>query len=413
MKKVNYISTFILMFLLAGCSGFNHDHSHHDSGGHEESETGKVKEEVHLLQKQMDVMNIQLGQFQYLNLSTTVKSNGQLDLPPQNQASLSSVLGGRVVEVFVIEGEQVQKGQALASLEHPDFVELQEQYLKAKSHFAFLELNYQREKSLFADSVISIKSFQQMELEYNLEMAEVAALEAKLKMLDVDIEHLNTGKLSETIPVKSPIDGFVRHVEINIGKYVQPQQEMFEITDNEHIHIDLMVYEKDLDKVQEGQQVIFSLANQPDRVFEGTVFSVGKSFEQQPKAMVVHAEIENKEGNLLPGMYVDARIITEEGNVRALPNDAIVSDGGLDYIFVLSENENHVHEQEDGHHHEQAHEDEFIFKLVEVNTGASDIGFTETVPVVEVSDSSRVVTKGAYYLLAEMKKGEGGHGHHH
>ena len=101
-------------------------------------------------------------------------------------------------------------------------------------------------------------------------------------------------------------------------------------------------------------------------------------------------------------MYVDARIITNNETVMALPNDAIVNHEGLDYIFAMISKSN-----------EEGHEDEYIFKKIEVNTGVSDMGFTHVVPAEYLPEEIKVVTKVAYYLMAEMNKGTGGHGHHH
>lgn len=418
----NSIYTIIMLSLLAfGCGEHSHDgHEGHDHGeeSHEEEEADS-KTEVHLLQNQMDIMGIEMGNFQFLNLSTTVKSNGQLEVPPQNKASLSALLGGRVKSVNVLAGDYVHKGQVLAMLEHPDFIELQEKYLAARVKSGLLEKNFLRKKKLFEENVSSAKDFEKAEAEHLSARALVNGLKAKLQMLDIDIIAIESGEFISAIPVKSLISGFVQVVEINIGMYVQPEQHLFEIVDNAEIHIDLKVYEKDMGKIKNGQKVIFSLTSNPDSVFEGTIFALGKSFENESKAMVVHAEITNKRGNLLPGMYVDARIVTTEERVRALPRGAIVSDGGMNYIFVLDSgpddgdhHENHDHAGHD-HGHEEDHSGEYIFRKVEINTGASDIGFTEVAPVDELAADARIVTKGAFYLLAEMKKGEGGHGHHH
>lgn len=111
----------------------------------------------------------------------------------------------------------------------------------------------------------------------------------------------------------------------------------------------------------------------------------------------MHAEIDNKTGDLLPGMYVDARIITASKKVQALPSDAIVTDGGLEYIFVRSNNM----DPEAG----------FVFKMVPVKTGICDLGHCEVQLLAELPQASEIVTEGAFYLLAEMNKGEGGHEH--
>lgn len=414
----------ICAFFVMAFFGCSHDHDHDDHGhDHAEDTQGQEAEEhvededVHLLQKQMDVMGIELSSFQYLNLSTTVKANGQLELPPQNQASISAILGGRVKGIEVVEGDFIRKGQTLARLEHPDFIEIQEQYMMARSEFEYLEQDYQREKSLLADGIIPEKDFQKTVSEFRASLAEINALKLKLEMLHINPKSVEEGNFISSIPVKSPIKGFVKQIEVNMGKFVEPETEMFEIVDNDHIHIDLMVYEKDLNKIKNKQKVMFSLSSHPDSVFEGSVFAIGRSFEKEPKAMVVHAEIENRRGNLLPGMYVDARIITDKRKTQALPNDAIVADGGLNYVFVLQPDQGSGgHESGTGAHShgpDGGHDDEYIFRKIEVNTGATDIGFTEVVPAYNLPENVKIVTKGAYYLLAEMKKGEGGHGHHH
>lgn len=421
MRTQNHIYTLLILLFTISCGASdknNQGDEHKEESAHNhEVNKEENKEEVHLVQKQMDVMGIELGKFQYLNLSTTVKSNGQLELPPQNKASLSAIMGGRVKSVNVLVGDYVTKGQILATLEHPVFVELQEQYLTSKSQLKFLENDYERKKGLYTDSISSEKTFQQSEADYNSAIAKVNGLKAKLKLLDIDITTVEKGNFHSAIPIRSPINGYIRLIEINMGKYIQPEKEMFEIVDNEHIHIDLLVYEKDMNKVKKGQKVVFSLANNPNEVFEGKIFAVGKSFEKEPKAMVVHAEIDNRNNHILPGMYVDARIITNDERVQAVPNDAIVSEGGLSYIFVLkpASTVNHAHEEGEDHNHGESenHEDEHVFRKIEVNIGATDIGFTEVVPAYSLPDHIQIVTKGAFYLFAEMKKGEGGNGHHH
>ncbi len=422
-KTYKLIIAMFGLFLFTNCSQQQAEDDH-------EPEEAKKEDEEHLLQKQMDVMGIELGQFREVNLSTTVKANGQLELPPRNKASLSTVLGGRVKDVFVIEGDHVTKGQTLALLEHPDFIQMQQDYIESRSKLTFLEKNYYRKKQLYQDSISSAKNFQQAKAEYHAALANVNSLKAKLNLLNIDISAVEKGQIFSDIPIKSTINGYVRQVEVNIGTFVEPPQGMFEIVDNEHIHIDLMIYEKDISKIKEGQNVIFSLATKPDTIYQGRIFAVGKAFENDIKAVTVHAKIENKSGYLLPGMYVDARVVTDQRKVVALPDEAIVSDAGLNYIFIQKkkgeeQHNNHSHlpaetlvkagsEKEPDHNQEKEnHDNEYIFKKIEVNTGASDIGFTEIVPAQQIPENATVVIKGAYYLLAEMKKGEEGAGHHH
>jgi cobalt-zinc-cadmium efflux system membrane fusion protein len=437
------LSTVLLVVLLTNCE---HSHTKSDPhAGHDheaEKEAVTATDEVHMVQRQMDVMDIRLGQITQANLSTTIKTNGNLELPPQNKASVSSVLAGRVKSIRVIEGDRVSKGKTLAILENPDFIQVQQDYMDSKNQLLYLEKEYLRKKQLFQDSISSAKDFQRAESEYRGMQARFNSLKAHLRMMQIDVAAVERGEILTEIPVRSPINGYVRLVEVNIGSYIEPERELFEIVDNERIHIDLMIYEKDIQKIKKGQKVNFTLAGIPDRIFEGSIFAIGKAFNDDVKAITVHAKIDNKSGDLLPGMYVDARIVTDQYMADALPDEAIVSDGGLNYIFILKETEGHdhsddpvveenheEHDEEDGHDHsmeegtedheedehdhpaEDLHEGEFIFQKIEINTGESDIGFTEVVPVQEIPENAKVVIKGAYYLHAEMKKGEGGHHH--
>ena len=101
-------------------------------------------------------------------------------------------------------------------------------------------------------------------------------------------------------------------------------------------------------------------------------------------------------------MYVEAGIEVGQRKTRALPEAAIVRDGGMDYIFVWA--------KEDTSH---GQEGERVFLKQEVKVGIRDLGYAEVVPADPLSDSAKVVTRGAFYLMAELNKGDGEHGHHH
>ena len=413
MKTYKNIIFSLYILLLIGCksniSSETDEHGHEEHGHHEEESND---EQVALLPKQMEVMDIQLGKFQELNLSTTVKSNGQLELPPQNKASLSALFGGRVKSVLVIQGQAVKKGQVLALLENPKFIEIQKEYINAKNQADFFRKEYLRKNDLIKENITSVKNFQKAEADYFQSKGLLQAALAQMELIGLNTSSVEKNGVVSAIPITSPLEGFVRLVEVNIGKYVEPRDEMFEIVDNDHIHIDLMVYEKDINKVKDGQKVIFSLSSIPEKVFNAKVFAVGKSFENEPRALKVHAEITDKDAGLLPGMYVDARIVTNDKKVIAVPNDAIVTESGLSYIFVQTDEEDHEdahqHESEDHHVHK---EEKLVFQKIEINTGATDIGFTEIVPAQKIPVDPVIVIKGAYYLLAEMGKNERGHSH--
>jgi len=402
MKNLNTIIILLVLALaIQSCSeGTNkEDAMHEGEHGHDHEETHP--DDVHLVQNQMTSMNIQLGTMENLALESSIKSSGQLELPPQNKASVSSLIPGRVARIEVLSGDKVRKGQVIAYLENPDFIDMQQKLISQKSELQFLEADFKRKTALVKEKISSRKEYERAKAKFETAQANYLANEQKLGLLHINTDRILAGKIYTMIPIQSPIGGYVRKVEVNIGKYVLPENELFEIVDNDHIHIDLRVYEKDIHRVKVGQKIKFSLQTKPNQIFEGEIFALGKAFEPEQKAMMVHAEISNKSDEILPGMYVNALIITEAEETKVLPNDAIVSDGGLNYVFALKPIK------------EKGHEDEFVFRKIEVNLGASENERTAVVPVYQLPDDTKYVVSGAFYLLAEMKKGEGGHGHHH
>jgi membrane fusion protein, heavy metal efflux system len=388
MKNIIKLSAiFLFLFILGSCQ---------DKTTQQIEERDEYNEEssnlIALQRKQLDVMNIELGAINKVNLGATLKVNGQLELPPQKMASVSAIIGGRVQSVAVIEGDLVNKGEVIARLSNPEFITMQREYLSAKSSISFLEKDYKRKKELLKEGITSARAFQQAEAAYFDGKADLNASRATLQLMGIDISALEKGNINLTIPVIAPIKGYIQKVEINIGKSILAEQEMFEIVDNEHLHVGLKVFEKDIDKAKVGQKITFSLTTRPDKIYEGEIFALGRAFDTDTRAVKVHAKIIGAHDGLLTGMYVEARIITADKKVDALPDEAFVSENGLDYIFIQKEN----------------HNDKIELEKIQVNKGISDLGFSEVVFIEEIPENSIVALKGAYYLNAELKKGEFG-----
>ena len=411
----NYIIIILLVFGISSCEnnsiieGHEHDHAAHGPKG-----------AVELTEKQLSLIDFELGDFQQMNLGKNIKCSGELELPPQNKASVSALLGGRVKSIDVMEGNFVKKGQTLAVLEHPDVIEYQEQYLDVANNISVLKSDFERKQALFNDSITSQKVFEQAESDYHSAVAKLNTLKAKLSLIGVSAEQVEKGNITSGVTIKSPIDGYVRLVEINIGTFVEPQAEMFEIVDNEHIHIDLHVYEKDINAIKIGQKVLFSLASNEGVDYEAVVFAIGKAFENDTKSVRVHAEIIAKKHNLLPGMYVNAIIVTDPQTRRVLPDNSIISEGEKEYIFVQTiqkEDDHEAHGHEEHGHEEHGHEGhghnaaKVGFLKIGVSTGNSELGFTEILATDTIPLNEGIVIKGAFYLHAEMKKGDAGHVH--
>lgn len=381
-------------------SNIEEAHDHKEGEEHEESEegSGEEGEAVHLSELKFNSLGIKVGSLPTKSLSGVVKANGQLEVPPQYEATVTAILGGNVSSIKVIEGDKVRKGQTLAYLSHPDLSQIQTNYIKTFNKMQFLEKEYERQKRLYEEKVGSGKTFQQTESEYQSIKAEVKGYESQLRQLNISASKIRSGEIYEYVPVTSPIAGYIEKVKVQMGQYVASQTPMFEIVDNEHIHADLMVFEKDIHKVKKGQKISFTLESVPNSNLTGEIYSVGKQFEQNPKAVHIHAEIDKKEDFLIPGMYINGKIRTGEAPVMALPEDAIIEEGGKPFIFTAQK---HL---EDG-------EVEWELKPIEVRTGITEDGWVEIKLLEPLLENTQVVFNNAYYLISEMQKGETSHSH--
>lgn len=399
--KINIKSVFLLLtigLLIASCGGGD-DHAGHDHGesGHEEH-GDEHEEEVHFSEQQFASLNMKIDSLRYRNINSYVQANGQLEVPPQNEAIVTAVIGSNVKSIKVIEGDKIKKGQVLAYLSHPDLISVQTEYASNWNQLAYLKEEYERKKKLYEDNVGSGREYQKSKSAYFSMKSQVSGDESKLRLLGISPKKIQEGTIYDQVAVTSPISGHIRTVEVKTGQFVQPEKELFEIVNIEHIHADLMVFEKDMHKVKEGQRVTFTTESAPGKELEATIYSVGKAFEQDPKAIHLHAEIENKQGLLIPGMYINGRIIAEDVKTYALPESAVVREGDKYFIFTAKK------EKDNG-------EIEWAFQPVEVNVGGIDNGWIEIKLLQELSIGTQLAYNNAYYIMAEMKKGEAEHTH--
>ena len=358
-----------------------------------ELEQEESENEVFFLDRQFKVLGLKVDTIPLRNLSTYVEVNGRLEVPPQDEASVTAIIGSNVTSIKVIEGDKVKKGQVLAYLSHPDLIKLQTDYVTSWSQLQFLEKEYQRQKKLYAEQVGSGKEFQKIQAEYQSMKGLVKGYEAQLRLMGLNTGNIQQSDIYAQVPVISPIDGQVQLVDVKTGQYVLPQTEMFQIVNIEHIHADLMVFERDMHKVMEGQSVKFRVESLPHKELEATIYAVGQTFERDPKAIQLHAEIKNREGLLIPGMYLRGRILVDNVASHALPESGIVREGDKHYLFVA---ERTTKNEESG----------WEFMPVEVVVGTSDDGWVEINFLQPLEESAQVAWNNAYYLLAEMKKGE-------
>lgn len=385
--KNHFLPFLFVTALLSACGGQGsasqdeHDHAADAAPG----------TEVALTPDQVKAIGLITGTMEKRGLTTSLRANGRLVLPPDKNAEVSVFFGGLVRNVAVREGQHVDKGQTLAELESLEFLQLQQDFLESSANGKALAADLKRQQDLHEDRINATKTLERAQADLSVAKARQAATAAKLRLFGVDPASLTAENLRSSFELRAPIAGNVQHITITTGQSAEPNKPLFSIVDNSGLHIDLNVFEQDVARVHAGQKVVFGHAGEPVGRHTATVFAVNKAFESDQQAVLVHAKLDDNGEELLAGMYVDALIMTDSTSAWSLPDDAVVSNGDEHYIFV-------EHEPN-------------TFVMTAVRTGTSELGYTEVMPLSAVAHDARIVVKGAYYLLSELTKGSGEHSH--
>jgi len=391
MKTIKNISVLILGLAMLSCSNSNSTQS--DEHEHEH-ESGT---EVVLNSRQIKTLNLKYGPIEQKNIGAKIQINGTLEVPPQSKADISPLKGGIVKNIYVIEGDKVRKGQVLATLQHPDFIDLQSEYNANVNELSFLEREYERQKKLNKEKVTSDKVFQKIETDFKKLKGTVNAQKVQLQLLGINVKGVEEGKIYAKVNITSPFNGYVSVVETNVGAYVEPMSKLFEIVNTNDMHADFMVYEKDIDKIAVGQKIEFSTLNS-NKVYLASVHNISPVFEAEPKALHVHADIETDKGNLIPGMFINGKVTVNNYLTTAIPNEGVVEDKGKFYVFIKATD----HQDENG---------QLSFEKTEVIPGLSSDGYTEISFLNDIDSNAEIAYNGAYFLLSEMTKEENEHEH--
>lgn len=349
----------------------------------EANETG-----TSLTAEQIKTIGVQLGEIEQKQLTASLKTNGVLKVPNQNKASINSVYSGVIKSLLVQPGNTVVKGQTIATIANPEFIQVQSEYVGIDSKMVLAEQEYNRQKELNAGNAGALKNLQAADAELKALRTRKSTLQQQIKLMGVDPSALSNDKLVSVLSVRSPISGIVSNVMVKMGSYVDLTTAVAEVVDNSQLHLDLFVYEKDLSKLKNNQTIHFTITNNPGKEYDAKIFSLGSSFENDSKAVSVHAMVSGEKNGLIDGMNVTANISLDKATLPSVPTDAIVSYQGQDFIFIADS--------------VSAKDKSTYFKKIPVAKGTTDIGFSEITLLKEIPAGTKVVTKGAFFILAKM-----------
>lgn len=235
--------------------------------------------------------------------------NGTMVLPPESRATVTLTMDGTVRATSLMPGAYVRRGDVLCTLENPSFIDLQQTYLDSHAQTEFLRAEYLRQQTLAREEAASQKRFQQSKADYYSMKSRMEGAAAQLMLLGVDTAALLSSGIEPLMQVKAPISGYVADMQMNMGRHFSAGDPLCAIIDKSRTMLRLTAYEKDLDKIDAGDQVQFRVNGMGKRVFHGRVASVSQQVDDTNRSVDVYVTIREPGGRFRPGMYVTARII--------------------------------------------------------------------------------------------------------
>lgn len=375
MKKYIIISAVLFLF---SCSEQN------PTSDNSEEETAVEASQIVFTEAQIKTSGIKTDTLHYQDLSGLLRLNGKIEVPPQNQVSVSVPLGGYLKSTSLLPGMLIRKGQIIAVLEDPVYIQIQQDYLTAKIKLRQLEYEYLRQQELNKDKSGSDKNFQQAESDFFSQKISVKALSEKLLLLGIKSQNLDESNLSRTVSVPSPIEGYVAKVNANIGKYISSGDVLFELVDISDIHLNVKVFEQDLAKVKIGQKVFAYTQFNPEKKYPAEVILTGHSLNPD-KSTEVHCHFDQYDPALVPGMYMNAEVEVQKHHTASISEAAFVRFENKDFIFESLPNNS--------------------FRMLPVTQGVCENGYCEVISPEDIS-RKKFVTEGAHWVLMKLNNTE-------
>lgn len=408
-RYILIVISFIALSTLLSCGSNGSDEQNMKEKENGQEDKHENPNTATLTEEQIKSIGIELGVIEEKQLTASLKTNGVLRVPNQNKASVNSVYNGVIKSLLVQPGNIVRKGQVIATVANPEFVQVQSDYLNVSAKIGLAELEVKRQKELNEGNAGALKNLQSAETELRTLRTAKSTYEQQIHLMGINPGSLSNGRLISVLSIISPISGVVSDVKVQMGSYIDVSTVVADIVDNSQLHLDLFVYEKDLPKLQNNQLIHFTLTNNPGKEYDAQIFSLGSSFEGESKAVTVHAKVKGDKTGLIDGMNITAVISLEKATVPAVPSDAIVTIAGQDYIFMLLDQHaetEHTGEAKDSIKNNLKEQPEkengLTFEKIPVAKGATDVGYTEITLLKEIPKTARIVVKGAFFVQAKM-----------
>ncbi|MBK0062902.1 MULTISPECIES: efflux RND transporter periplasmic adaptor subunit [unclassified Acinetobacter] len=358
---------------------------------HDEREETKHSEEskaLNLTPQQMLEFGVKLAQVQYGAVSQSLEYPAKLIANTDQQAHVASTFTGRVESVNVLLGQQVKKGQVLATIFIPELVDQQATLSIAQEVLTLAQQDYQREKQLFDQGISARQDYQKAYNAYRQAQIQVQAARTRLSALGTSAG--SQGRYA----LKAPLSGVVSQKDIVVGEYITSDKQLFVIDQLNQLWLEFIMPSAGSVTIQPNQQIDFR-SLQTQNSFKAQVQTLTTEADSQTGRLRVRAKVLTPAQELRPNLMVNVTLQAHDGQpVLRVSKNAIQQVDGKSVVFVAKSEKNLVH---------------FEPIVVEVGNYSSDGQWVEIKS--GLTTNQQYVSQGSFLLKSEMEKGDAEHGH--
>ena len=315
-----------------------------------------------------------------------LRVSGRVEADESRLARIGASVTGRITDLEVIPGQNVKRGQRLATLNSVELSTAQLAFLRAYSQRLLAQRAAQRAEQLFEADVIGRAELQRRESEFAQAEAEVSAARGQLMVLGMAedaVAGLTADRsVNSQASVRASISGTVLERKVTQGQVVQPADTMFLVADLSRVWLVAEVPEQQATLIRRGESVEAEIASLPGDRLAGTLSFIAAIVNPETRTITVRMELDNADRRFKPAMLATMFIKGRPERRLAVPGPAVVRDENRDYVFV-----------ETGQNH-------YVLRLV--NLGAEHEGRRQVVSGLARGD--RIVVDGAFHLNNERKR---------
>ena len=257
-----------------------------------------------------------LVEIRKVELPGVLDANGQVTFDDRRVSTIVARVAGRIEAVRVSQWDNVRRGEPIVALYSPDFMTAEAEYLQAKQTSRLTSSPALSGGEALATSM-SEAAERKLEL-LGMEPADVRAIIAP----------------GPTVWMRAPISGTVIENKAVRGAAVSPGDVLYTLGTLNDVWITADIYEDDLARVREGQELEAITTAYPDEVFKGVISRISPNIDPNTHTAQIRCTVQNPGLRLKPQMLARVRIVTRPGRALVIPQQALVFDTESYYAYV-------------------------------------------------------------------------------